>query len=174
MLEELSTHAQFVAPEMGVYPQDAPDETTRVSIRFEAGTPVAMDGDDLSLLDIFERANAIGGANGLGIGLHTVENRFVGIKSRGVYEAPGMELLGSAYEYLLQLILDRRARPVFDSLSAALGRQIYEGYWYDLASTALRRRHRRVHEAGDGDGARGRVSGSRAVRGRGGRATFAL
>ena len=124
---------------MGVYPQDAPDATQRVSIRFEVGTPVAMDGDDLSLLEIFERANAIGGANGLGIGLHTVENRFVGIKSRGVYEAPGMELLGSAYEYLLQLILDRRARPVFDSLSAALGRQIYEGYWYDLASTALRR-----------------------------------
>ena len=62
MLEELSTHAQFVAPEMGVYPQDAPDDTTqRVSIRFEAGTPVAMDGDDLSLLEVFERANAIGG-----------------------------------------------------------------------------------------------------------------
>lgn len=139
LLEELSTHAQFVEPEMGVYPQDAPDESTRVSFRFEAGVPVAMDGDEIPLLEVFERANAIGGANGVGIGLHTVENRFVGIKSRGVYEAPGMELLGSAYEYLLQLILDRRARPVFDSLSAALGRQIYEGYWYDLASTALRR-----------------------------------
>ena len=135
---------------------------------------MAIDGEDLSLLEIFERANAIGGANGLGIGLHTVENRFVGIKSRGVYEAPGMELLGSAYEYLLQLILDRRARPVFDSMSAALGRQIYEGYWYDLASTALRRGIARLHTFGHGNRACGHLSRPRAVCGRGRRAAFAL
>ena len=102
LLEELSTHAQFVEPEMGVYPQGRAGRVeTRVSFRFEAGVPVAMDGDEIPLLEVFERANAIGGANGVGIGLHTVENRFVGIKSRGVYEAPGMELLGSAYEYLV-------------------------------------------------------------------------
>ena len=67
-----------------------------------------------------------------------VENRFVGIKSRGVYEAPGMELLGTCYAYLQQLILDRRARAVFDQLSAQLARQVYEGYWFDLASSAMR------------------------------------
>ena len=65
---------------------------------------------------------------------HLVENRFVGIKSRGVYEAPGMELLGSAYFYLLQLVLDRRARELFDSLSLMLAKQVYQGYGYDVAS----------------------------------------
>src|SRR5262249_24521335 len=63
-----------------------------------------------------------------------VENRFVGVKSRGVYEAPGMELLGTCYAYLLQLILDRRARELFDHLSGFLARQVYQGYGYDLAS----------------------------------------
>ncbi|MGH2353616.1 MAG: argininosuccinate synthase, partial [Chloroflexota bacterium] len=72
----------------------------------------------------------------VGIGRHVVENRFVGIKSRGVYEAPGMELLGQAYEYLLQLYLDRRARELFDHLSRYLAVQIYQGYWYDLGTTA--------------------------------------
>jgi len=81
-----------------------------------------------------KRANEIGGRHGIGIGLHLVENRFVGVKSRGVYEAPGMELIGTAYGFLLQLILDRRARELFDQLSAALTRQLYQGYWNDVAS----------------------------------------
>ncbi len=137
-LEDLSTPAEFVAPEMGVYPKDAPPNGQRVRIRFESGLPVAFDDEEMPIRSVFERANTIGGAHGVGIGLHTVENRLVGIKSRGVYEAPGMTLLGRSYAYLLQLILDRRARPVFDSLSASLGRQIYEGYWHDLASRSIR------------------------------------
>ncbi len=138
-LEDLSTPAQFVAPEMGVFPIDAPAQPERFTVRFERGLPVRINRDEVGPVDAFVRANQIGGRHGIGIGLHTVENRFVGIKSRGVYEAPGMELLGSCYEYLLQLILDRRARPLFDQLSQQLGRQIYEGYWYDVASTAIRR-----------------------------------
>ena len=138
-LEDLSTPAQFVAPEMGVFPKDAPDQAERFSVRFERGLPVRINGAEVGEVDAFVSANQAGGRHGVGIGLHTVENRFVGIKSRGVYEAPGMELLGSCYEYLLQLILDRRARPLFDQLSQQLGRQIYEGYWYDAASTASRR-----------------------------------
>ena len=137
-LEDLNTPTEFVEPEMGVYPKDAPAVGQQVAVRFEGGVPVSVDGQRLTLLQVFERANALGGAHGVGVGLHTVENRFVGIKSRGVYEAPGMTLLGNTYEFLLQLVLDRRARPLFDSMSAALGRQIYEGYWYDLASTSLR------------------------------------
>tara|TARA_Y100000590_G_C15507364_1_gene934060 strand:- start:183 stop:1007 length:825 start_codon:yes stop_codon:yes gene_type:complete len=137
-LEDLNTPTEFVEPEMGVYPKDAPRDGQQVTIRFEAGVPVSLDGEPLTLLEVFERANALAGVHGVGIGLHTVENRFVGIKSRGVYEAPAMALLGAAYEFLLQLVLDRRARPLFDSMSAALGRQIYEGYWYDLASSSLR------------------------------------
>jgi len=138
-LEFLDTPAQFVTPEMGVYPHDAPATPERFSVRFEAGVPVALNERPEGVVEAFLRANAIAGRHGVGIGLHTVENRFVGIKSRGVYEAPGMELLGRCYDFVLQLILDRRARTVFDDLSMRLGRQIYESYWYDLASTALRR-----------------------------------
>ncbi|HEX2184164.1 MAG TPA: argininosuccinate synthase, partial [Chloroflexota bacterium] len=86
--------------------------------------------------DVFKLANEAGGRHGIGIGRHVVENRFVGIKSRGVYEAPGMEVLGRAYELLLQLYLDRRARELFDSLSRYLAVQIYQGYWYDLGTSA--------------------------------------
>ena len=79
-------------------------------------------------------ANEIGGKHAIGIGLHLVENRFVGIKSRGIYEAPGMELLGTAYAFLLQLVLDRRAHELFSTLSATLTKQLYQGYWNDVAS----------------------------------------
>ena len=138
-LEELETPAHFVRPQMGVYPHEAPDERQRFEVRFEQGVPTAVDGRPVTPREAIEQANAIGGQHGVGIGLHVVENRFVGIKSRGVYEAPGMELLGTCYAYLQQLILDRRARAVFDQLSAQLARQVYEGYWFDLASSAMRR-----------------------------------
>jgi argininosuccinate synthase len=87
MLEALTTPAHFVRPIMGCYPADAPDQAKELSIRFEQGTPVAIDGQPLDLVTIFEQVNAIGGQYGIGIGTHLVENRFVGIKSRGVYES---------------------------------------------------------------------------------------
>lgn len=135
-LESLTTPAAFVEPGMGVWAWDAPDRPAIVTIRWEAGVPVAVDGQSLPLVEVFHRANRIGGENGVGIGVHVVENRFVGIKSRGVYEAPGMEVLGASYAYLLQLILDRRARDLFDSLSRQIATQIYQGYWFDLATTS--------------------------------------
>ena len=138
-LENLDTPAQFVEPGMGVYPQDAPNAAERFTVRFEAGIPVRINDEPVTLVEAFQRTNAVGGRHGVGIGLHTVENRFVGIKSRGVYEAPGMTVLGTCYDFLLQLVLDRRARTLFDDLSLRLARQIYESYWYDLASTAIRR-----------------------------------
>jgi len=84
-------------------------------------------------------ANEIGGKHGVGIGLHMVENRFVGVKSRGVYEAPGMELLGCVYAFLLQLILDRRAHELFTSLSLEISKQLYQGYWNDVATRMSRK-----------------------------------
>ena len=63
-----------------------------------------------------------------------VENRFVGIKSRGIYESPGMDLLGSSYEFLLQFVLDRRSREYYDDLSSLISKQIYQGYWLDSAT----------------------------------------
>jgi argininosuccinate synthase len=133
-LESLQTPAQFVTPEMGVWPDKAPNKAEQVTVRFERGWPVSMNGKKVDALSAMKLANEIGGKHAIGIGLHLVENRFVGVKSRGVYEAPGMELLGTAYGFLLQLVLDRRAREMFDALSAVLTKQLYQGYWNDVAS----------------------------------------
>ena len=79
-----------------------------------------------------------------------VENRFVGVKSRGVYEQPGMELLGTCYGLLLQLVLDRRARELFDSFSAVVAKQVYQGYDNDLASRMIRQAVAEVSELATG------------------------
>ena len=133
-LEDVGLPPFFVEPGMGVWAWDAPDTPQSVSIRFEEGQPVEFDGVKMDAVAMFEKANSTGGAHGVGIGLHAVENRFVGVKSRGIYEAPGMELLGRAYEYLIQFVYDRRTREQFDALSRHLGAQIYEGYWLDLST----------------------------------------
>jgi argininosuccinate synthase len=133
-LEDVTISPTFVEPGMGVWPWDAPNQTQVVTIRWEFGVPVSIDGNALGLEEIFETANSIGGKHGVGIGDHVVENRFVGVKSRGIYEAPAMELLGSSYEFLLQFVLDRRAREFFDYTSGVISLQIYQGYWLDLAT----------------------------------------
>ncbi|MCH8295433.1 argininosuccinate synthase, partial [Candidatus Poribacteria bacterium] len=99
-LESLKTPAGFIVPGMGVHPKDAADEVEHFTVSFARGIPVEINGSPVTPLQALLEANRIGGRNGIGIGLHTVENRFVGIKSRGVYESPGMELLGKCYEYL--------------------------------------------------------------------------
>ena len=138
-LEHLDTPPWFVSPGMGVLPQDAPDSPETVTVRFEEGRPVAIDGVKTTPFEAITRANAVGGKHGVGIATHLVENRFVGIKSRGVYEAPGMELLGTAYAYLLQLVLDRRGRELFDQLSPFVAKQIYQGYGFDLGTHMARK-----------------------------------
>ncbi len=137
-LESLETPAGFITPGMGVHPREAPDVSEQFTVRFEQGVPVRLNEEAVTPLTAIETANRIGGRNGVGIGIHTVENRFVGIKSRGVYESPAMTLLGQCYEFLLQLILDRRARRTFDQNSAVIAEQIYQGYWYDPSTQALR------------------------------------
>jgi argininosuccinate synthase len=134
LLEELTTPAHFVTPIMGCYPADAPDQAEEFTVDFEKGRPISINGNSVDLVEAFVQANAIGGRYGIGIGTHLVENRFVGIKSRGVYESPGVELLGTCYAFLLQLILDRRAREFYDQLSLLIAKQIYQGYWFDLAT----------------------------------------
>ena len=133
-LESLKTPAGFITPGMGVRPKDAPDEVEYFTVSFSRGAPLEVNGSPVTPLDALLEGNRIAGRNGVGIGIHTVENRFVGIKSRGVYESPGMELLGRCYEFLLQLILDRRARCVFDRVSFVVAEQIYQGYWFDPAT----------------------------------------
>ena len=135
-LEDLTTSVARIEPGMGTFPQSAPDTAEVFTVRFEKGDPVSINGEAISPRQAIEQSNTIGGRHGIGIGLHAVENRFVGIKSRGVYEAPALELLGQCYEYLLQLVLDRRARKIFSPISAFISEQIYQGYWFDTATQA--------------------------------------
>ena len=135
-LEDVTISPTFVEPGMGVWPWDAPDQPEVVSISWQSGVPVAINGSPVNLEEAFDTANRIAGAHGVGIGTHVVENRFVGVKSRGIYESPGMELLGQSYEFLLQFVLDRRARELFDHVSRVISVQIYQGYWLDLATRA--------------------------------------
>ncbi len=134
-LESLGTKADFVTPGMGVRAEEAPDKAEEVEVVFETGVPVKINGQKMSSADqTITLANEIGGRNAVGINLHVVENRYVGIKSRGIYEAPGLELLGSSYAFLLQLILDRRARELFNACSELLAKQVYQAYGFDMAS----------------------------------------
>lgn len=138
-LESLSTPETFITPGMGVHRRAAPEVPEVVEIRFEAGRPVSIGGMSFgSSAELMAQANAVAGRNAVGIALHLVENRFVGVKSRGIYEAPGMEMLGQAYSYLLQLLLDRRARRMFDFAASFLGEQLYEAHGEDLASGLAR------------------------------------
>ncbi len=136
-LESLSTPTDFVSFIMGCSPMDAPDKTERVSIRFEMGAPVQINGEPTGLVKAYETLNEIAGRNGVGIGLDVVENRRIGIKSRGVYEAPGVTLLGYAYGKLLQLIMDRNSRKFFDIVSRQMADAVYEGEWFTPHAASL-------------------------------------
>jgi argininosuccinate synthase len=136
VLEKLTTPARTVRPTMGVYPADAPAEAEIVEIHFERGYAEAINGERLSADALIRKANEIAGRHGVGLALHLVENRIVGIKSRGVYEAPGMELLGTCHELLTQVILDDTATRLFEHLRGLIADQVYKGRWFDAASAA--------------------------------------
>jgi len=134
-LESVQTPMLIVDPEMGVWPSAAPDKVEEVAITFKAGRCVAINGKALGVTQLMQEANTIGGRNGVGIS-HALENRIIGTKSRGVYEAPGMELLGKALQFLYQAILDRRATSLFEHLSKLISDQIYDGRFFDPATRA--------------------------------------
>ncbi len=134
-LESLETGATFIKPGMGCHAANAPDKAEQFTVRFENGVPVRINDKPVDILQALLTANECGGRNGVGIGIHLVENRFVGIKSRGVYESPGMEVLGTTYAMLLQLVLDRRAKELFDQLSLLVAKQVYQGYYFDRCSS---------------------------------------
>jgi argininosuccinate synthase len=136
-LESMQTAMTIVEPTMGVWPMQAPDAIEEVEIAFEKGLAVAINGERMDSLALMLAANKIGGRNGLGLS-HALENRIIGTKSRGVYEAPGMELLGQALRYVYQATMDRRATTDFLRLSRFIGEQIYDGRWYDPATQAAR------------------------------------
>lgn len=150
-LEHLDVGPRFITPQFGVHPQDAPDTTTQIVLGFERGIPVRVDGEALDLVALFDRLNRVAGDNGVGIGIHAVENRYVGIKSRGVYEQPAMQLLHTAYEYIYQLILDRRSLELYKVLSNMVGRQIYEAAWFHPSTAAAIRAIRSFSDAVHGE-----------------------
>ncbi len=134
-LESLQTPARIVEPIMGVWPERAPDQVESVKLRFEQGRCVAINGSKGSPLQLMLQANQIAGRNGIWM-KNALENRVIGTKSRGVYEAPGMELLGVGLATVYQATLDRRASALFASLSQLIADQIYDGRYFDPATRA--------------------------------------
>ncbi len=112
-----------------ISPLDAPDRATLLTIDFEAGDPVAVDGARLSPAALLTRLNALGRANGIGR-LDLVENRFVGMKSRGIYETPGGTILLAAHRGIESITLDREAGHLKDSLMPRYAELIYNGFWF--------------------------------------------
>ena len=121
---------------LGVSPQKAPDEGEEVSLTFEAGVPVAVNGERMKASDIVRKLNALGGKHGIGI-TDIVENRVVGMKSRGVYETPGGTILMEAHMQLEELILDRATMNMKKVISAKLANVVYEGTWFTPLREAL-------------------------------------
>jgi len=124
----------WVEPEEYVYsrtvaPEEAPDRPTYVEIEFEKGDPVAVDGKRLGTADLLTELNRLGGENGIGR-LDLVENRFVGMKSRGVYETPGGTILNLAHRGIEQLTLDRGAGHLKDEIMPRYAELIYNGFWF--------------------------------------------
>ncbi|MGN1407317.1 argininosuccinate synthase [Lactobacillus sp.] len=138
-LEDPSLEPTYEKPgflEMGVSPIDAPDKPTYVTLDFEQGVPVAVDGEKLSPMEILEKMNKLGGENGIGI-LDLVENRLVGMKSRGVYETPGGTILYFAHEYLETITLDKQVQHKKEELAITYGELVYDGQWFTPLKKAL-------------------------------------
>ena len=124
----------WVAPEEYVFsrsvsPEDAPDSPTEIEIEFENGDPVAIDGVKMSPATLLTRLNELGGANGIGR-VDLVENRFVGMKSRGVYETPGGTILLTARRAMESITLDRGAAHQKDELMPRYAELVYNGFWF--------------------------------------------
>jgi argininosuccinate synthase len=117
-------------------PEDAPAKAEYVTITFDEGTPVAVDGETLSPVALLERLNEIGGLHGVGR-IDLVEDRLVGMKSRGIYETPGGTLLFAAHSELEQLVLDRRTLALKDALAPRYADLVYEGRWWTTERAAL-------------------------------------
>lgn len=136
-LEELDVNGvELVDFGMGVSPQQAPDRAETVTIGIESGIPTRLNGTQVSALEMVTGLNEIAGRNGVGR-IDMIENRFVGMKSRGVYEAPGMTVLYDALMYVEQLTLDRDLLHLRDRLAPEVAEMVYYGFWYTPKMDAL-------------------------------------
>ena len=121
---------------LGVTPQKAPDKETEISLTFEKGVPTALNGKAMKVSEIITELNELGGANGIGI-IDIVENRVVGMKSRGVYETPGGTILMEAHAQLEELILDRDTMEMKKKLGSQFAQIVYEGKWFTPLREAI-------------------------------------
>jgi argininosuccinate synthase len=129
VLEDPAQEAPEVVYQRTLSPMEAPDKTAEVRISFERGDPIGIDGKRLSPAAILTRLNALGQANGIGR-IDLVENRFVGMKSRGVYETPGGTILLAAHRAIESITLDRGAAHLKDELMPRYAELIYNGFWF--------------------------------------------
>jgi argininosuccinate synthase len=134
-LESLETSCLIVDPIMCVWPHQAPDAIEDVTIRFERGRCVAINGAFVTPLQAMQMANEIAGRNGIGL-RNALENRIIGTKSRGVYEAPGLELLGTCLRFVYQTTMDRRSTALFHNMARLVAEQIYDARLYDPGGRA--------------------------------------
>ena len=140
-LEHLDESMEIVSPIMGVAHWDpsVEIETEDVTVRFERGLPVAINGNDFGgdVVALFQEANAVGGRHGLGMS-DQIENRIIEAKSRGIYEAPGMALIFTAFERLLNAVHNEDTIAAYHNDGRRLGRLLYEGRWFDPQSLMIR------------------------------------
>ena len=122
--------------EMSISPMQAPDEPTYITIEWEQGVPVSLNGEKMNAVDLIWKLNELGGKNGIGL-LDIVENRLVGMKCRGVYETPGGTILYRAHEYLETLCLDKMTAHKKLELSVCFAELLYNGQWYTPLRKAL-------------------------------------
>ena len=134
-LESLETPMSIVDPIMCVWPKDAPDQAEEVELRFVRGNCVAINGEVMDPLAVMLKANDIAGRNGVGL-RNALENRIIGTKSRGVYEAPGLELLGAGLRTVYQATMDRRSTELFHAMSRLVAEQVYDGRLFDPGARA--------------------------------------
>jgi argininosuccinate synthase len=165
-LEDPAVNGQAIVDfGMTVSPQQAPDAVEEVRIGFEAGVPTSVDGERLSPLAVVEQMNRRAGRNGVGR-IDIVENRFVGMKSRGVYEAPGMTALYEAHRALEQLTLERDLVHLRDRLSPEVAEMVYYGFWYAPKMDALMAFNREAQQPVTGEVRLGLYKGNVMIHGR--------
>ena len=121
---------------LGVSPEKAPDEGEYVTMTFEAGVPKTLNGESLSVAEIITKLNTLGGKHGVGI-VDIVENRVVGMKSRGVYETPGGTILMEAHDQLEELVLDRATYETKKDMGNKFAQIVYEGKWFTPLREAI-------------------------------------
>lgn len=138
-LEDPANEPQYNKPgflELGVSPEQAPDEPTYITLHFEKGIPTALNGKELDGVTMIKELNKLGGANGIGL-LDIVENRLVGMKSRGVYETPGGTILYHAHEVLETICLDKMTQHYKQKLALEFADLVYNGQWYTPLREAM-------------------------------------